>query len=417
MGRWERPGVSVMRRVIFLVLLPAVCVQPALAIVGGAEPAAGELRFDAIGAFSQSKWLGLDPLEPNAQDHNWFGAAVLIAPDVILTVDSLIPDPLNPPAAGDYAVRFRRQTDGSIGSKASTPDTFYHERIMSWVVPTSGAPLIMGILENPVTHIDPIKVDLAHTLAITDTVTIGGWGREGPAPNTGPREKLKTVDKALTDVADDKLKFDSIFLSADGPNMFDSGGAVLEMELDGTPRLVGLVTTWNAAADLAQFDGDVQFVIPQYDKLPGDVNLDGFVDDQDIDLVLENIQFGPTDITYDLNDDLLVDDADADMLIYDILNTVPGDTNLDGTVDLADYDDLSGNYTGTLPPGTGGKGWAQGDFKGDRDVSFEDFVTLALHFGFVAETITEPIPEPGTAACIAAPGIVLVLARRRRGRR
>src|SRR5690606_10245035 len=45
----------------------------------------------------------------------------------------------------------------------------------------------------------------------------------------------------------------------------------------------------------------------------------------------------------------------------------PGDADADGDVDSADLNTVVTHFTGALPPGTGGKVWAHGDFDGDGD--------------------------------------------------
>jgi len=60
-------------------------------------------------------------------------------------------------------------------------------------------------------------------------------------------------------------------------------------------------------------------------------------------------------------------------LIREWLANVPvGDTDLDLDVDSADATSLSGNWTGTLTPGTVDRRWSQGDFDDDGDVDSTD---------------------------------------------
>ena len=53
---------------------------------------------------------------------------------------------------------------------------------------------------------------------------------------------------------------------------------------------------------------------------------------------------------------------------------LPGDTNLDGTVDVADWLTFASNY------GKHDLDWAGGDFTGDGKVQFDDFLQLASNF-------------------------------------
>ena len=97
-----------------------------------------------------------------------------------------------------------------------------------------------------------------------------------------------------------------------------------------------------------------------------------------------------------------------------------GDANLDGTVNLADFNRLASNFGGT------NKIWSQGDFTYDGIVNLQDFNRLAGNFGRStngAEVTPEDwamlasaIPEPTCALALLAAASTCVL-RRRRSRR
>jgi hypothetical protein len=55
--------------------------------------------------------------------------------------------------------------------------------------------------------------------------------------------------------------------------------------------------------------------------------------------------------------------------------TRDGDANLDGTVNLADFNRLAANF------GTSDRGWSQGNFNYDANVNLSDFNLLAINFG------------------------------------
>ena len=54
---------------------------------------------------------------------------------------------------------------------------------------------------------------------------------------------------------------------------------------------------------------------------------------------------------------------------------LPGDADLDGTVNIEDLTILLTNY------GKSGMSWSQGNFDGDPTVDLEDLTILLTHFG------------------------------------
>ena len=111
---------------------------------------------------------------------------------------------------------------------------------------------------------------------------------------------------------------------------------------------------------------------------------------------------------------------------------IPGDANHDGKVDFADLVAVAQHYGGA--PGTADY-FAGGDFNGDNIVDFQDLVTIAQHYGVTdllnSDTIDLPftlfnlgmgpngaqVPEPASAALVAAAMLPLLGRRIRRHRR
>ena len=94
-----------------------------------------------------------------------------------------------------------------------------------------------------------------------------------------------------------------------------------------------------------------------------------------------------------------------------------GDANLDGVVNLSDFNALAANF------GQTGRSWEQGDFNEDGTVNLSDFNLLAANFGKEIQpaplTITFDfggagalVPEPAGAASLLA--LLPALTRRRR---
>lgn len=82
------------------------------------------------------------------------------------------------------------------------------------------------------------------------------------------------------------------------------------------------------------------------------------------------------------------------------------DFNKDGTVDLADFNILKGNF------GTGGAAMAQGDANMDGNVDLSDFNILKGQFG---QSAAQTVPEPsaGILALVAMAIVAWLIARRR----
>jgi hypothetical protein len=94
-----------------------------------------------------------------------------------------------------------------------------------------------------------------------------------------------------------------------------------------------------------------------------------------------------------------------------------GDANLDGTVNLQDFNRLAANFGAAA-----NALWTQGDFTYDGAVNLQDFNRLAANFGLTASgpgvtpqdwaALAAAIPEPTTGAGLV--GLTLLAARRRR---
>ena len=146
-----------------------------------------------------------------------------------------------------------------------------------------------------------------------------------------------------------------------------------------------------------------------------DFDQDGNCDIEDLDQMLgtgslvEGVAVDSSgNEVYDLNGDSTIDDGDLNLWLAaatEIGDTtlLPGDANLDGAVNFADFLSLSANFGSDA-------GWAGGDFDGDGIVAFADFLQLTNNFG---ETSVAAVPEP-TAACLVAVGLLTLSCRRKR---
>jgi hypothetical protein len=115
--------------------------------------------------------------------------------------------------------------------------------------------------------------------------------------------------------------------------------------------------------------------------------------------------------------------SDVDHLVRSVLLSAYGDADLDGVVNLEDFNTLAANF------GSSGRGWALGNFSGDPAglVNLDDFNLLAAHFGFDAgaDGVVDPddwaalvaaVPEPGHATLVVTALIGMPWRRQRRAR-
>lgn len=241
-----------------LIALLLACAAQAHAVVGGYVPSEKDYSLDAVGAFGVAWHLGLDPTHPDARDHEWFCAATLVAPDVIVTAKHCL-DVYGENAA--YAVRFRRAEDDSLGSIAAGPGSYFHASVGNWYIPSSGQ-AVLGYLKDVVYHIAPLPIRFAHSAAPAP-LTIAGWGREGPHLGEGPKRELRgcASEQIVGPGAGYFIWVHSPWDAAGepngwcGPNSNDSGGALVEW-FSGVPRLIGAVQ----GSDFAQYSTDAAFV-------------------------------------------------------------------------------------------------------------------------------------------------------------
>jgi hypothetical protein len=114
--------------------------------------------------------------------------------------------------------------------------------------------------------------------------------------------------------------------------------------------------------------------------------------------------------TVAVNDPLLA--GSIGTIASDLVVTVLGDVDLNGTVDFEDFLDLADDYGNT-------GGWQSSDIDGDGSVNFEDFLKLAANYGsgtlFDAPAPAAQIatPEPATMTLLAIGAVALAKRRRR----
>jgi hypothetical protein len=139
--------------------------------------------------------------------------------------------------------------------------------------------------------------------------------------------------------------------------------------------------------------------------LTGDINLDGAVGADDIDLLYASL--GSDDPRYDLDNNGDVDSGDVDELVLNILDTTYGDANLDRMVNEGDFDVWNSHVF------QANAGWANGDFNGDVRVDGSDF-NILLDSINNDELPLARTPEPSTGLTLLVGALVMFAPRRQR---
>ncbi|CAN0451920.1 unnamed protein product, partial [Ectocarpus fasciculatus] len=142
-------------------------------------------------------------------------------------------------------------------------------------------------------------------------------------------------------------------------------------------------------------------------NLLGDFDLTDTVDADDIDWLYRNL--GGDAAVYSLDRDNAVTLADVDVLVTNLLGSLFGDANLDGAIEQGDLDAVLNNW------GSQVAGWATGDYNGDQTVNQADLDVVLNGWGdTVAPNLAGfAVPEPATALAI----LLLPLATHRTRRR
>ena len=150
--------------------------------------------------------------------------------------------------------------------------------------------------------------------------------------------------------------------------------------------------------------------------LRGDFSRSGTLDTLDIDMLSAEINAGTHLSMFDLTGDSVVDTKDLTTWLSDAAeyngfsDYLLGDSNLDGSVDATDLNNLALHWQ------QNGTQWSAGNFTADGSINALDLNALALNWQQtipMASTVSAPVPEP-SASILALVGISLAWGRARR---
>ena len=142
---------------------------------------------------------------------------------------------------------------------------------------------------------------------------------------------------------------------------------------------------------------------------PCDVNSNGICDAGDIDFLSKQVVSGDANLDFDLNADGKLNDDDRMFWINDLMNTYPGDSNLDLVFDTTDLVAIfaAGEYEDTI---VGNSTWATGDWNGDMEFSTSDLTYAFSAGGFELgpRGDVHSVPEPTSIAILILPILTLL---------
>lgn len=178
------------------------------------------------------------------------------------------------------------------------------------------------------------------------------------------------------------------------PASGDSGGGLF-IELDGTPRLAGVISFFSAADGAADGDyGDragytrvskfVSWIHDELPVVPGDFDLDRALTAADIDLLTSEVQQANPDVAFDLNSDGVVNQEDRRVWVEDLKRTEFGDANLDQVIDASDFSLWTAHRFSSA------SGWASADFDGNGLTDGSDFNLIVEGHAILAAAVPEP---------------------------
>ncbi len=222
---------------------------------------------------------------------------------------------------------------------------------------------------DPVASVDQAAAFRATHSASDTTKLLGPYN--GTLDNGGERIELqRPVTSGDGFVLVDRVRYDDTApwpVSADGQGM--------SLQRRGIGSYGDDVSSWQASAPTP---GAALFA----DQWTYDFNNDLVVDVTDVDIACRAVQ--DQQDQFDLNGDGMINDGDIMYLVSTVLETGPGDANLDGRFDSADLVQVfqRGRYEDTT---AGVLGWSDGDWNCDGEFNSGDFVVALTVGQYVSE--------------------------------
>jgi hypothetical protein len=219
-------------------------------IIGATPVALSDSRFDAVGAFTLDEWRNLNvPI----------GNAVLIAPDRVVLPRHVINGSYRTRTsvdgtAGAYVVRFTSNPNGTRGSM-SNPGSFFHVKVVRWILPTARTAsddIVIGVLEQPVTHITPMAINWRPSMPRGGlAANLLSWGPD----EAGIKGALRIGGIRISTLSTSMFSFR---LGAYGVRN-DSGAAAVTYNAQGQPMLLGFLTATRSGMAMRRWQTSALF--------------------------------------------------------------------------------------------------------------------------------------------------------------
>jgi hypothetical protein len=143
----------------------------------------------------------------------------------------------------------------------------------------------------------------------------------------------------------------------------------------------------------------IESIVGDLNALFGDFNSDKYLTADDIDILTREIGFNTTDTQFDLNGDGVVNLDDRVFWVEDVFHTHLGDLNLDGRVDDVDLNLMNNtlfNY---------GTEWTTGDFNGDGNTDVSDWNLWNDNRGLIGAAA---VPEPACGVLLSVLAMAVI---------